>query len=358
MINASDLLLRLLTHPGYRICRHVLLFVLSMAMVSVNFYMELFAYKNVAQSVFLGLVLLVPIYLSVYVLAPRFLLRNKFGSYVLSVLGVVILTLLCSYLFRIDTINEQFESYELWFTVISFFASIVLLVLIIAGSSTLILFQYYLMSEQYMDKLQNATMHSELEQLKNQINPHFLFNMLNNANVLIKENPTEAATVLYKLKDLLKYQLKDSASELIRLTDDIRFLTDYLNMEKIRRDNFEFILSTEGDIRETVVPPLLFIPFVENAVKHNNNNKILSYVHIYFKIEANSLIFLCINSKSGEQQRQPTDGGIGLANICRRLQLLYDTDHSLQISETNITYTIQLRLILKNNDPYELYNCR
>lgn len=265
----------------------------------------------------------------------------------ISVFLVVVLTLLFSYLFRIDSVNEQFKSYELWFSFISFFASIVLLVLIIAGSSTIILFQRYLLSGQYIDKLENATMQSELEQLKNQINPHFLFNMLNNANVLIKENPTEAVTVLSKLKDLLKYQLKESVSEQVRLEDDIRFLTDFLNMEKIRRDNFDFILSTEGEIGKVIVPPLLFIPFVENAVKHNNDNKILSYVHLYFKVADDSLTFICINSKPVEQQEQQTDGGIGLANIRRRLELLYDIGHSLQVSETDITYTINLRLKLK-----------
>lgn len=347
MINASDLLLRLLTNPSCRIYRHLLLFILSTAMVSVNFYVELFIHKNVAQSVLLGGVLLVPIYLSIFVLTPCFLLRGKFGYYVISVFLVVILALLFSCLFRLDTINEQFKSFESWFSFASFFASIVLLILIIAGSSTIILFQHYLMSGQYIDKLENATIQSELEQLKNQINPHFLFNMLNNANVLIKENPTEAVVVLSKLKDLLNYQLKDSSSEQVCLEDDIHFLTDFLNMEKIRRDNFDFIVSIEGDIGKVVVPPLLFIPFVENAVKHNNDNKILSYVHLYFKEVNSSLTFICINSKPAKQQEQQTDGGIGLTNIRRRLELLYGSDHSLQISETDITYTINLCLKFK-----------
>ena len=158
----------------------------------------------------------------------------------------------------------------------------------------------------------------------------------------------EAVHVLSKLKDLLKYQLKDSTSETVYLADDIRFLTDYLNMEKIRRDNFDFIISTEGETAHITVPPLLFIPFVENAVKHNNDNRKLSYVHLYFKTKEEQLIFICINSKPAEQKEKPVDGGIGLANISRRLQLLYDTDCSLQINETDITYTVNLRLKLKN----------
>ena len=226
-------------------------------------------------------------------------------------------------------------------------SSVIQLSLIIAGASAVIVFQDYIKNGQRIGQLENATIQSELEQLKNQINPHFLFNMLNNANVLIKESPAEAVLVLSKLKDLLKYQLKDSVSEKVRLKDDISFLNDYLNMEKIRRDNFDFIVSTEGNTEDVTLPPLLFIPFVENAVKHNNDNKKLSYVHLYFKVEEKSLTFICINSKPAEQRERRTDGGIGLANIRRRLELLYDTDHSLQIDDTDITYTINLRLNIK-----------
>lgn len=227
-------------------------------------------------------------------------------------------------------------------------SSIIQFSLLIVGASAVIVFQDYVKYGQRIDRLENATMQSELEQLKNQINPHFLFNMLNNANVLISENPVEAVHVLSKLKDLLKYQLKDSTSETVRLADDIRFLTDYLNMEKIRRDNFSFLISAEAGMEDIIVPPLLFIPFVENAVKHNNDNRKLSYVRLYFRMENEMLIFICVNSKPAQQKEkeETADGGIGLANIRRRLQLLYDTGHSLQITETDITYTVDLRLKL------------
>lgn len=133
----------------------------------------------------------------------------------------------------------------------------------------------------------------------------------------------------------------------MRLADEVRFLSDYLNMAKIRRDNFDFIVSTEGDVEEVVIAPLLFIPFVENAVKHNNDNRNLSYVHLYFKVKEEILTFICINSKSLVQKEQQADSGIGLANIRRRLELLYAADHSLQIEETDITYSINLRLKLR-----------
>lgn len=347
MMEVSGFLLRLLIDPRCRIYRHILLLVFCLVIISLNYYMDWKDDKYFIKDILHCLALLVPIYLSLFILTPRFLLRNKMCTYILLVFLIIMATFIFIFLLRYDQVREEYENYQLWITVFSFIAAVVQLSLIIAGASAVIVFQDYLKNGQRIDQLENATMQSELEQLKNQINPHFLFNMLNNANVLIKESPAEAILVLSKLKDLLKYQLKDSVSEKVHLNDDISFLNDYLNMEKIRRDNFDFIVSTEGNTEDVTVPPLLFIPFVENAVKHNNDNRKLSYVHLYFKVEEENLNFICINSKPAEQKERQVDGGIGLANIRRRLELLYDTGHSLQIDETDITYTINLRLNIK-----------
>lgn len=351
MMNASSFLLRLLVDPHYRIFRHFLLFFLSILIIYVNYYLDLIEGKEalIRNNIMQSLILLALIYLSVFVLTPRLLLKNKPEKYVASVFLAIAWAFLFSYLLRQEDIGKEYELYQFWLAAFFFVSSVIQVSLLIAGASAVIVFQDYVKYGQRIDCLENATMQSELEQLKNQINPHFLFNMLNNANVLIHENPVEAVHVLSKLKDLLKYQLKDSASEKVCLADDIRFLNDYLNMEKIRRDNFDFIISTEGETERITVPPLLFIPFVENAVKHNNDNRILSYVHLYFKVkEEGELIFICINSKPADRKEKTGDGGIGLANIRRRLQLLYEADHSLKINETDITYTVDLRLKLYN----------
>lgn len=348
MIIVSGSLTCFLVDPRYRIYRHLLLFFFSLITIGLNYYIDLIEQGNLMQDFVQSVFLLVPIYLSVFVLTPRFLLKNKVGTYVVSIYLCIGLAFVFSYLLRRETIEVEYQKFQFWMASFLIISSAIQLTLIIAGASAVVVFQDYVRNGQRIDQLENATMQSELEQLKNQINPHFLFNMLNNANVLVKESPAEAVLVLSKLKDLLKYQLKDSLSEEVRLEDDIRFLSDYLNMEKIRRDNFDFIVSTEGDIKEITIAPLLFIPFVENAVKHNNDNKKLSYVHLYYKVDRGSLTFICINSKPSQQKEQLGDGGIGLANIRRRLELLYGSDHSLQIEETDITYTIKLRLRLKD----------
>jgi LytS/YehU family sensor histidine kinase len=167
--------------------------------------------------------------------------------------------------------------------------------------------------------------------------------MLNNANELSKDKPNEAAQIIFRLNDLLKYQLNDSVKDKIKLSDDIQFLTDLLNLEEIRRDNFEFTVSTEGDINAIAVPPLLFTPFVENALKHGNDKK--SYIHLDFKIENEWMNFTCINSKPTIiKKNEYKIGGLGLSNIKRRLELLYGQSHSLKIIENETTYTVKLYL--------------
>ena len=164
---------------------------------------------------------------------------------------------------------------------------------------------------------------------------HFLFNMLNNANVLIKRNPEEASKVLFKLEDLLRYQINDSSRERVSLASDIRFLNDYLNLEKIRRDNFQFTLRQEGEVDSIWIQPLLFIPFVENAVN------IVLIVSI-LRISMSFLRWMLTDWISGVrilnrllQSSKGKVGGIGLANIQRRLGLLYPEHYKLEQSSSN-----------------------
>ena len=186
----------------------------------------------------------------------------------------------------------------------------------------------------------------EKKLLQSQINPHFLFNMLNNANVLIKRNPEEASKVLFKLEDLLRYQINDSSRERVSLASDIRFLNDYLNLEKIRRDNFQFTLRQEGEVDSIWIQPLLFIPFVENAVKHSFDSEHSSYVHVFFKVDAHRLDFRCENSKPAVAVQQGKVGGIGLANIQRRLGLLYPEHYKLEQREDENLYSVILSITL------------
>ena len=119
--------------------------------------------------------------------------------------------------------------------------------------------------------------------------------MLNNANVLIKKNPDEASQLLFlKLEDLLRYQISDNSKDRIELSSDIRFLNDFLDLEKIREVKFEYILSKEGDINVVSLPTPSIHSFPwRMPIKHNPDSENISYVHLSFKVGKNALVFQC-----------------------------------------------------------------
>lgn len=274
-------------------------------------------------------------YVNMYVLVPKLLFRNKNIEYCLSVISILVIVAVCGYF-----INPFNKENGLNIPLFSF-----LTMLLLAASASIKLFQKGMMDKQLIYELQQSKTYAELEQLKNQINPHFLFNMLNNANVLTKKDPEKASQVLMKLSDLLRYQLYDSTRDKVLLTSDIHFLEDFLNLEKVRRDSFDFLISKEGDLSGVQIPPLLFISFVENAVKHNNDATKSSYVNLYFNVRNDELFFKCINSKPVLKSVNNT-GGLGLTNVKRRLELLFPATHSLNIEDHSESYCVVLTIKL------------
>lgn len=325
---SENVLFRFLISPDRRILRHLLLIVFIGAVLYnstpvIDHPIAIFVYF-----IFL-------FYVNMYLLVPKLLFRNRNIEYCLSVIGILVIVAFCGYFF-----NPFNRENGLNIPLFSF-----LTVLLLAASASIKLFQKGMMDKQLIYELEQSKTYAELEQLKNQINPHFLFNMLNNANVLTKKDPDKASQVLMKLSDLLRYQLYDSARDKVLLTSDIRFLEDFLNLEKIRRDSFDFLISKEGDLSGVQIPPLLFISFVENAVKHNYDATKQSYVHLYFDVRNDELFFKCINSKPMLKPGYQA-GGLGLTNIKRRLELLFPGTHSLRIEDDAERYCVTLTIKL------------
>ena len=290
----------------------------------------------------------VVIYTNLYLLTPRLLMSNRLFAYLFGVVALIVFCLASigfmeAYLVEVPDGEPEGNSLPVWLNLLS---SVLTVSLLIFGTSAIQIFRRWLADSRRAADLQAETLRSELSFLKNQINPHFLFNMLNNAYLLVKKRRPEAPGILFKLEDLLRYQFNDSTREAVPLVSDIRFLSDFLNLEKVRRDRFDFRISKEGGIDRVLLPPLLFIPFVENAVKHNNDSERESYVHLGFRVEGDTLRFRCENSKPAVPAAKGDVGGIGLANIRRRLELLYSGRHILNITETEQTYAVDLQLEL------------
>lgn len=288
------------------------------------------------------------IYFTLYILIPMLLFRSKLFLFTLAFIAEVSLiyffTLLLDYWFLKPVFpgNDMLQHMQLSFGA---YVEKGLISAILLGCITgFKIFKQWVDDVQRMQEVQQINLRSELQQLKSQVNPHFLFNTLNNLLVLTKTNPEKASQVLLGLSDLLRYQLYDSAKEMILLSKDIAFINNLLALEKIRKDDFSYDVITEGNIDGRALPPFLFIPFVENAIKHGASSVGHSYLKLRFHTTDEQLIFYAENSKP--VIRNNSNGGIGLKNITRRLELLYPNHHKLEITDEAHKYIVQLTLPL------------
>lgn len=286
------------------------------------------------------------LYLMLQVFIPKLLFRSRPLLFAVSFAGVIVLIYLGVWLldqYVLKPANTQsIQHIEL--SVLHFIQIATVAAVLVGAVVGLKVFKKWMIDVQEMNELQQAHLKAELEQLKSQVNPHFLFNTLNNLLVLTKTDTEKATQVLLGLSDLLRYQLYDSAREKIILSKDIAFIHNYLALEKIRKNDFIFTIHTEGNTDAQMLPPFLFIPFVENAVKHGASTVGHSYLTLNFRLTNKELYFYSENSKPVVSQ--PKIGGLGLGNIKRRLDLLYPGTHTLQITDNPGNYTVNLILPL------------
>lgn len=335
----------------FHVCRHLLLLItIAVFAVSILWYVPV-TNVPVYYKIYAWIIYLVVyggiIYHNLYTAVPRLLLNSKTLAYTLILIGYAVMTmaviLLVQYgLLKVDASGSDGGQRLL----VNVVAAIFTLCFLFMGTTSLLLVKYRVVSDMEKRELVSSILESELKLLENQVNPHFLFNMLNNANVLLKKDRKQASEVLFKLEDLLRYQLCNDIKEKVTLDSEIHFLNDYLNLEKVRRDNFSYSISEEGDCRRREVSPLLFIIFVENAVKHNVDSENPSYVNLSFDCKKDKLVFVCENSKAEQEVKPGGVGGLGLKNIKRRLELLYPEEHQLEIKEECRKYTVKLTLTL------------
>lgn len=288
------------------------------------------------------------IYFMIRVLMPRLLFRSKVFLFALSFFVSLVLIYLLVWVLDHYIIEpvvpgentlQHIDLSLVAFTQIAAVASVLL-----GSVAGLVIFKKWINDVKRMQELHEINMRTEMEQLKSQVNPHFLFNTLNNLLVLVKTDPGRASQVLLGLSDLLRYQLYDSAKETILLSKDIEFIKNLLALEKIRRNDFTYEIHTVGNIDRVNLPPFIFIPFIENAIKHGASTVGHSYLVLHFRITENQLHFIAENSKPPVKKKLV--GGLGLKNINRRLELLYPGDHSLSIKDETDKYIVNLILPL------------
>jgi two-component system, LytTR family, sensor kinase len=190
---------------------------------------------------------------------------------------------------------------------------------------------------------------AELKFLRNQTNPHFLLNTLNNVYALARKKSDDTAEVVMKLSELLRFILYESTGEFIPLIEEIKILEDYLQLEKMRyteRLTVSFEKQLDGECYQ--ITPLLLLPFIENAFKHGiSESRFESYVHIAIRVVRGQLIYTIENSKD-DTSKEMSKKNIGLANVRRRLELTYK-EYELDLAEEANSYKVSLSLNLDSH---------
>lgn len=188
---------------------------------------------------------------------------------------------------------------------------------------------------------------NELAMLRAQINPHFLFNTLNNIKSLTKSLPSKAINSVDKLMSIMQYMLYESSQETVSLVNEIAHINNYLDLEKIRYNDPDFIdFKISGDYSKIFIPPLIFMPFIENAFKHGNRLCPVPGIKIKIDVQKSNIRFEIINYTKDNNEAQSRNSGFGLANIRRRLDLLFGNKYDLNITNENNTYSVKLNLII------------
>ena len=275
-------------------------------------------------------------------IAPRYLLKKRYAMYLLTniLFVTVVFAIIDFYQMNIGHVSlyGSFTNHEVYWNI--------LFALFMNGTNGGIKLLYQsLLDEQQMLRLKEENLRAEMTSLKYQINPHFFMNTLNNIHALIDIDTEAAKSAVIDLSKMMRYVLYDSEREMISLSADLQFLRNYIELMRIRyTDHVQITIDAPQTLPEKVaIPPLLLIVFVENAFKHGVSYNHPSYIHISLFYADKKLTAIISNSRNPQPTSPTRQGGIGLENVRKRLDLLYGPHgYSLDICQEEERYTVKL----------------
>lgn len=280
-------------------------------------------------------------------LLPYFLKNKSPLIYIASVMGIALCLTpmellsnkLFSYLYDVEFDKLALDSKFHFFSFI----------IVIATSSLIKITMDWFRIQNEKSDLQTKNMQSELQFLKNQINPHFLFNTMNNLYALTLKKSDSAPEVVIKLSDMLRYMLYECNEKEVAIEKELRYINNYIELEKFRLSKTADIqVNIHGDIHNTKIAPLLIIPFIENGFKHGLKNNVLTpFLHINVNCTSEEINIFIENSKPqfyAGLMKPKEIGGIGLVNVRKRLELIYPNKHELSIHNEPERFQVILKI--------------
>jgi two-component system LytT family sensor kinase len=337
----------------YRILIHVLfwiyminqaLFPVYLNKIETKYLLDHIYLKDIFITTFLNILVFYAIYFAI----PKFLsFSRKWYVFPFVILLAIMLSAVrlpvefayWKYIVKMPPNELQFQYEWIWATL--------KYTLIISIYAMLIRFSIdWFESQKYKDELIKERQAGEIALLRSQVNPHFLFNTLNNIYSLVYSKSDEAPEAVMKLSSIMRYMLYDSNTDFVPVVKEVEYLNCFIELQQLRITRKGFIeIKVLGPMENRTIAPMLLIPFVENAFKHGDKNHEPGVI-IQLKLEPGRLFFTVENYLKHNKQAPPEEsGGFGLQNIKRRLGLLYPDKHDLKINMSEDMYKIELTIM-------------
>jgi sensor histidine kinase YesM len=336
----------------FNIAIHALVWVLLLVIpyVSTDQVFNLFVpgsgIKYLLHSIGLSTILIAMFYFNYFFLIPKYLLAKKYWLYFLFLLlAIAAVVLLSGAIFLISDFNPELlaktnPSVEKIIPVIIINALSLWLLAIVSS----ILFTVY----NRLRQTEKEKLSAQIASLKSQINPHFLFNTLNNIYATAIDTSPKAADMVDKLAEMMRYTMKDTQQDFVLLEDEINYINNFIELQKLRLDRS---VKLEYDILDNIpalqIAPMLLIPFIENAFKHGVNSEQKSHIRIEITMNKTEFQLMVVNNKVSVQQDIAERSGLGITNTWHRLNLIYPAKHLLVINDTEKEFSVSLHINLQ-----------
>jgi sensor histidine kinase YesM len=288
-------------------------------------------------------------YSNYFYFLPRFLVHQKLWRYLLGFfIPFVVLVIVRVHLQRymIDGYTHQRH----YFYSNLYIVELIIVTLFITGFISMLRFVadwFQLMATR--KEIENERLTAELNFLKAQINPHFLFNTLNNLYYLAYTQSPNTTEVIAKLSQMMRYMIYDSNHDRVPLKKEVEYMENYIGLERLRlNDQIPISLKVIGEVERYTITPFIFITFLENAFKHGvSNSNPKAWVNVQLNLQDNQCIYVVENSKIKSAKPEAEEkSGIGLQNVKRRLELSYPGRHELVVQDQEEKYIVTLKLTL------------
>jgi len=291
---------------------------------------------------------MVAAYINYFTFLPRFLKHRKpwryLAEFILPFAAIMFLRLTLERYFI-----DGFSGAEEWLYTTRFIVQVCTTNLFIVIFVAMLRFAVEWMDlEARKKEVENEKLIAELNFLKAQINPHFLFNTLNNLYYLAYSKSENTTEVIAKLSQMMRYMIYESNHAKVLLTKEIEYMMNYISLERLRlNDQIPIKFEVTGNVDNVWITPLIFITFLENAFKHGvNNSNPKAWVNISIQLRGSECIYTVENSKTSDSKDMAEKSGIGLRNVKRRLELSYPEKYSLEALDANESYSVKLNLTL------------